>query len=199
MHTVPVSATFTATGNLHVENSLDDAIPSIIWYERQGDRAGYRISNGPGGAADVTLEPPELTGAADSLAGDLEEILVAQGLYRDEAHAMIETWRDHWFEEGGRLFYIVPQHFVDTILPLSITPAPAQTTRVFVGRMELVSPADKRAVAAALAAKNDQARAKYGRFLPAIIEMVQKSNPRPSQSRTNAPCEVEPANVSQRR
>ncbi len=36
-------------------------------------------------------------------------MLIAQGLYQDEAQAMLETWRDSWFEEGSRLLYIVPR------------------------------------------------------------------------------------------
>ena len=50
------------------------------------------------------------------------------------------TWSDSWFEAGTRLFYVVPQRFVDRVLPLDISPRPAETTRVFVARTELVTP-----------------------------------------------------------
>jgi hypothetical protein len=33
---------------------------------------------------------------------------MAQGLFPKEAHAMVDTWRDSWFEEGTRAFYILP-------------------------------------------------------------------------------------------
>src|SRR6266576_1709619 len=46
----------------------------------------------------------------------------SQGLCQDEAHAMVEAWRDSWFEEGSRLLHIVPAAFVDGVLPLSINP-----------------------------------------------------------------------------
>ena len=49
---------------------------------------------------------------------------------------MVETWKDSWFEKGARLIYIVPSRAVDQILPLQIEPQPAETTRVFVGRLE---------------------------------------------------------------
>ena len=68
-------------------------------------------------------------------------MLLANGLYPEEASAMIDTWRESWFEEGTRLFYIVPRPAIDAILPLAITPAPSAIARVFVGRMELVTPA----------------------------------------------------------
>ncbi|MFZ0201956.1 MAG: hypothetical protein WB523_02155 [Candidatus Sulfotelmatobacter sp.] len=57
---------------------------------------------------------------------DFEDILTSQGLYPDEAQAMLEIWRQSWFEEGSRLFYIVPSRFLNTILPLTINPAPSQ-------------------------------------------------------------------------
>src|SRR5208282_6581223 len=105
----------------------------------------------------------------------IEDMLIAQGLYQDEAQAMFETWRDSWFEEGSRLLYIVPREFVDSVLPLTISPAPAQTVRVFVGRVELVTPATKRAVEQALASHDPSTLDRYGRFLGPILENMIKS------------------------
>jgi hypothetical protein len=198
---VPVSARFTAEGNLLVRNSLEEGISSIIWFERRGDRVGYRISEGL--QDEAVLERPELTATVEHLYGDLEEMLVARGLYRDEAHAMLETWHNTWFEEGSRLFYIVPARFVDTVLPLTITPAPAQTVRVFVGRLEVISPATQKAVAAAVASNDQAALAKYGRFLEPILKIVSEKNagegkqlPKPR----DIPCQadVEPTTAARR-
>ena len=58
---------------------------------------------------------------------------------------MIRTWQDSWFEEGLRLFYILPRAAVDAVLPLTINPAPDEVTRVFVGRAELITPDMERA------------------------------------------------------
>jgi hypothetical protein len=59
-----------------------------------GRTAGYRSVREPG---DETLfGPPVLTGNLASLCGDLEGILIEQGLYAEEAHAMVETRRDSW-------------------------------------------------------------------------------------------------------
>ena len=85
---------------------------------------------------------------------------------------MVETWRDSWFEEGSRLIYIVPRGFVDGILPLEIRPAPAQTERVFVGRMELVTPATENAVESAFEASDRKTLEKYGRFLEPILQTM---------------------------
>src|SRR5712691_9774186 len=125
---VPISAKLTTAGKLLVENRSKEEIPNTILFERRGQKVGYRI----GGAMrkDAILDPPELTGTIDDLGTDLEGMLVAQGLCQDEAHAIVETWRDSWFEEGSRLLYIVPAAFVDGVLPLSINPVPARTVRV---------------------------------------------------------------------
>ncbi len=167
---VPLSATFAADGKLRVKNLTKAEVPNVILFERRGEKVGYRIS---GGLQDeVALGPPELTATVDSLYGDLEEILVARSLFRDEAHAMLETWRNSWFEEGSRVFYIVPPGFVDSILPLSIHPAPAQTVRVFVGRLEVVSPATEKAVRTALAKHDEVTLGKYSRFLEPILAVI---------------------------
>ena len=118
------------------------------------------------------LDPPALTGSIDALCSELEGILVNQGLYPDEAHAMIETWRDSWFEEGSRLIYIVPRGFLDNVLPLTISPTPGQVVRVFVGRLEIVTLATARAVETALASNDKVTLDKYRRFLEPILQSV---------------------------
>jgi len=172
---VPISAKLTTAGKLLVENRSTEEIPNTILFERRGQKVGYRI----GGAVrkDVILDPPELTGTIDDLGRDLEGMLVAQGLFHDEAHAMVETWRDSWFEEGSRLLYILPAAFVDGVLPLSINPAPAQTVRVFVGRLEIVTPATEKAVQRALVTHDSATLKIFGRFLEPILEtMIQKES-----------------------
>jgi len=90
---------------------------------------------------------------------------------------MVATWRSSWFEEGSRLLYIVPRAFVDEVLPLSVSPAPSQTVRVFVGRMELINHATEQAVADALASHDRYTINKYGRFLEPILDQLKAENP----------------------
>ena len=99
-------------------------------------------------------------------------MLVAQGLYPSEAKAMLETWRDTWFEEGARLLSLVPRRTIDTVLPLSITPKPDQTTRVFVGRLEVITPATMDAVAQAIADHDSATFRRYGRFASPIVQRI---------------------------
>jgi len=175
----PISATVSPEGALHVTNLASDEVPSVILFERRGDKVGYRL----GGALpeEMSLDPPDLTSTFESLSRDLEDILTSQGLYPDEARAMIATWHDSWFEEGSRLFYIVPTAFVNTILPLTIHPAPSQTVRVFVGRLELVTPATTQALEKILATHDADALHKYNRFLEPILEQMKAANPAKSQ------------------
>ena len=142
----------------------------MLVFERRGDKIGFRVAGAS--AATPSIDPPELNATMDSLKQVVEDMLIAQGLYQDEAQAMFETWRDSWFEEGSRLLYIVPREFVDSVLPLSIDPSPAQIVRVFVGRMELVTPATQRAVEQALATHDHTTLARYNRFLVPILESM---------------------------
>jgi hypothetical protein len=177
---VPISATLTPEGKVRVENRGKDAIPNVILFERRGEKLGYRI----GGAVqnEAILDAPALTGTSNSLGKDLEEMLVAQGLYQDEAQAMVRTWRQSWFEEGSRLLYIVPARFVDTVLPLAINPAPSQRVRVFVGRMELVTPATRKAVETAFATHDGATLKMYGRFLEPILQTMVQGETNPARA-----------------
>ncbi len=178
---VPLSAILDTEGKLRIKNQGDFEIPTTILFERRGEKVGYLI----GGSLkdEAILDPPELTATIDDLGRDLEGILVAQGLYQDEARAMVETWRNSWFEEGSRLLYIVPPAFVNEVLPLSIKPAPAQTVRVFVGRLELVTPATEKAVETAFAVRDTATLKAYGRFLEPILATMIKKETNAAQTR----------------
>ncbi|MGA2430690.1 MAG: hypothetical protein ABSH13_19490 [Candidatus Acidiferrum sp.] len=167
---LPLSAKVLPSGSILFENLAGQPIPSLIVFERRGDKLGYHIVTAVQDHA--ILETPAVSGTVDTLRGDLEDILVGQGLFPDEARAMLETWGDSWFEEGSRLIYIVPRAYVDSILPLSIRPAPAKLARVFVGRMELVTPATEKSIEAATASHDGTTLRKYGRFLYPIFDVM---------------------------
>jgi hypothetical protein len=172
---VPQAAHSAASGyELRVENHGDE-VPATILFERRGEKFGYRI----GGAIqrESAIAAPEFSGSFSSLARELEGMLVGQGLYQNEAQAMVETWRDSWFEEGSRLLYIVPGKFLNEILPLAINPAPEQTVRVFVGRLELVTSETQRVVEQAFARNDQRTLQKYGRFLEPILQSMINTEP----------------------
>jgi hypothetical protein len=167
---VPLTAVARADGGVRVANLGSAPFPAVILFERRGDKLGYRIQRDVAG--EVSLDAPALTGNLDTLRSDLQRTLVKAGLFDREAAAMVDTWRDSWFEEGTRMFYIVPRRTVDAVLPLEITPAPDNLARVFVGRMEVITPATMSAVDRAIRGNDATVLARYARFLGPVTERL---------------------------
>ncbi|HEY8073709.1 MAG TPA: hypothetical protein VIF62_06365 [Labilithrix sp.] len=145
---------------------------------------GRFVALGPtAGDRDVTLDAPmrpkkEVVAA---LAAAMKDALVKDGLYDDEAVAMIRTWTPTWFAtEGTRVVYLVPRSITDATLPLRISPTPAALVRTLVGRVEYLAPERRVALEAAVraAAYDDDAAAfraiaKLGRFAEPAVRSVQ--------------------------
>lgn len=75
-----------------------------------------------------------------ALRTEMHEALIREGLFADEAQALLETWQLSYFRSPGqRLFFMVPRAWTDAFLPLHLS-VPADVTRVMVGRIELVTP-----------------------------------------------------------
>ena len=176
----PLSALVMSNGQVEAMNQTGSEIPKLILFERRGEKIGYRIVTSLREGA--ILSPPPLDASLDSLLPNLEASLINAGLYPDEAHAMLESWKDSWFEEGSRLIYIVPNSFVEQILPLSIRPEPAHVNRIFVGRMELLTPATQQAIETAVTSHDDTTLAKYGRFLAPMIETILRKGTSPAEA-----------------
>jgi hypothetical protein len=163
-----------------VKNSGQNELAQIILFENRGGHVGWRVLNSLKGEA--TLSRPALGQKVEMLHGDLEKFLVAEGLYEKEAAAMVKTWRDSWFEEGLRVFYIVPRKTTDAILPITITPAPTELARVLVGRTEIITPEMEQAVQSSAkkylegTAESRAAAIKmiqpYGRFAQPILQRM---------------------------
>ena len=173
----PLAAIAGGDGTVDISNPAGDSIGHVILFERRGARIGYRLGYASGSR--LTLREPELeTRAVAALRRELLQILTAEGLYPDEAAAMLETWRDSWFEEGVRLFYVASRRVVDSILPLEIRPVPADIARVFVGRLELVTPHILQEVRTAVLSGDRAAFRKYGRFMePIASRLLAASDP----------------------
>jgi hypothetical protein len=158
-------------GRLVVSARSDAPLGDIIVFDNRGGTVRYLARRVAGQQTTIDsnlLEP----GPANSLNEHLERVLIAHGLYPKEARAMIATWRDTWFEEGARVFYIAPQRAVDSVLPLQFTPRPADVARVFVGRIELMTQRTFADVKNGLLRNDRGALAKYGRFLEPFMDRV---------------------------
>jgi hypothetical protein len=84
------------------------------------------------------------------LRAQMRSALQAEGLFADEADALLNTWEVSYFKSPGlRLFFLVPRAWTDLYLPLEVS-VPSEITRVMVGRLELVTP-EQRALLGKLA------------------------------------------------
>jgi hypothetical protein len=174
----PITAIAADDGAVAVNVQSADELGAVILFVNRGGHIGFRVQTAVRGA--TTLAAPSMDGDVVSLGRELERLLVAQGLYEKEAAAMVDTWRDSWLEEGTRVLYLVPRHIVDAVLPLDVTPRAQQTVRVFVGRMEVITPAAEREVRDALAMTDRVALARYGRFLQPISDRILETMPQGS-------------------
>jgi hypothetical protein len=173
---LPIS-TQLADGKVQLRNTESAEIARVIVFENRNGQIGWH-SFGP--LKDVTsLERPTLGQPFEALQCELESALVAEGLYVKEAAAMVKTWRDSWFEEGLRVFYVVPRRTTERILPITLNPQPAELVRVLVGRAEIITPELRQEILSAVTAftsSSADARdaairtvRKYGRFAEPVL------------------------------
>jgi hypothetical protein len=167
---VPLDVRLAADGAVTIAKTGTAPVGATLLFQNHDGRLGYTLID----AFDrqTTVSAPALTSDVQALGRDLERLLVAQGLYPREAAAMVATWRDSWFEEGTRVIYLWPQAAIDARLPLTIQPAPASTARVFVGRVEVVTPDDEAAVASAIRRNDLKALTARGRWLEPIARRI---------------------------
>ena len=167
-----------------IKNVGEENVSKVVLFENRRGRIGYQVSDLPLdlSSSEVTLARPELRSDLSDLRRELKAILISEGLYEKEADAMLNTWRDSWFEEGLRVFYIMPRKTADAILPIDIDPQPAGLVRVLVGRTEMVTPEMEKRVTAQLKTLSDPSVSvretalkeinRYGRFSESILTQI---------------------------
>ncbi len=139
---IPVATKFSSDNKLVIKNTGQTALPKIFVYEKKTDGSDYvwwsgKLERGSEQTVDLSAPAPA---KADFTA--FEQALTDAGLYPKEAKAMLATWKRSYFEHPGlRVFWIVPEQKVNELLPLKISPRPAETKRVFMGRIDLLTPA----------------------------------------------------------
>jgi hypothetical protein len=179
---LPLSVKIDGT-NLILKDLGTDEVKNIIIFENRGGKIGFKYINSV--PKETITERPDTTQNLDDFIGKLTTILVDEGLYPREAKALINTWRDSWFEEGLRVFYILTRKSTDKILPLSVSPQPKEVVRVLVGRAEVITPEMEKDVKEQVtllrsssakvreAARNELK--KHGRFYEPILKSILES------------------------
>jgi hypothetical protein len=150
----PLNVTMNAQGTITVSNSHGESLKHLFAVAIHGDRASV-VPLGDlnaGQSRNTQLDNPAdnkpARAAVKKLRQQMSDALVAEGLYRAEADAMVETWRDAWFEDQGvRILYILPRAWTDATLPITLSPRPRELVRVMVGRAEIITPAMAQQVA----------------------------------------------------
>jgi hypothetical protein len=163
----------SAQGRLRVERLANAPAEAILFENLDGRVAWERVALE---GRQTWIERPPAAGVTE-LEVELADLLVAQGLFPDEADAMIATWAESWFEEGVRVFYLMPRAQVDAVLPLRVDPQPADLARVMVGRLELITPERRDALRVRLVALDEEAldgdldatRRSIGRFADPLL------------------------------
>ena len=132
---------------LSLSNTGPDELRHLFVYTVRGNQAKFGFLPELAPKAGRTI-----TGAAAGVLGPLSEVraqvareladaLVSEGLFPDEAMAMVKTWDDSWLAEPGtRVLYVLPRAWTDRVLPLRLSPPPKDLVRVMVGRAELITP-----------------------------------------------------------
>jgi hypothetical protein len=167
----PLRPRYGADGTLEIRNAGSEPIPLAILFQNYKGKIGYKVI---GSIQDtVTVDPTTPASDLGRLSLELTAALVESGLYPKEASAMLETWRDSWFEEGTRVLYIMPRQDVDSVLPLTVTLEPQRITRLFVGRAEVLSPATKEILQDAVARGDASSLQKFGRFLDVYAQRLE--------------------------
>ncbi len=161
--------------------ALVPSLRSVLLFEARDGRAAWRAVDLAKRSA-RTQRPR--SGDVEGARSALLTLLVENGLFADEAEAMLRTWDDSWFEEGLRAFFVVPASVVDEVLPLRIRPAPAELRRVFIGRLEVLTPerivwAEERLAAVAPGTPSEEALRALGRFGEPLLLRIQEASADP--------------------
>ncbi len=186
-------------GQTTLANHAKQPLKAVFIYALQGDRAKLvHLSDIPAddSAHWLNISSPDLpwrpvAEVRAEFTAKMRAALLSAGLYEKEAAAMVKMWGDSWFTEPGvRVLYTLPRTWADEVLPLKLTPAPKELSRVFVGRAELITPATEWAVMRELvhyAEGDDAARAAaakavraigLGRYTNSVIRHVARIGPK---------------------
>jgi len=188
---LPVKFSVDSEETLTISNHSSDKIPFLFVHEitSEGVTRFHSISEGLKASGSIQVPIGQLKTERNWQRPVYQKMyhgLLATGLSKEEAHGMIQTWWQSYFSRPGlRVFWVVPTSDTETILPLSVTPAPAKIVRTLLGRSEIMRPSmEKRMVKEYL--EKDPKKSKWNKFLhdrfgPAYLQRVRQLVPEEKQ------------------
>jgi hypothetical protein len=144
----PLTVRMPAADQVSLANTGPDPLAHLFLLEVHGAEAALLSLDElkPGAQSAVQFDfakcKQPLPAVRADISKKMEQALMAEGLFACEAAAMVNTWKDSWFQEqGARVLYVLPRAWTDETLPITIIPRPQKIVRVMVGRAELITPA----------------------------------------------------------
>ena len=157
----PLRAQSSTEGRLTLANIGGEPLHYLFLLRVEGGKGAYQyfptLQAGQQINARITMDADAapLDQVVGRLGQALKARLIEQGLFDDEAQAMVNTWSRSYFRTPGtRVLYAVPRTQIDRTLPLDITGflpqgdsmAPEKLERVFVGRVECMTPEEEQRI-----------------------------------------------------
>ncbi len=174
-----------------LHNGSDDAIPAAFVLEVTGGGGAITAAGALAPRSDREAAIPRALDPIDAYVARAKDLVAAAliegGLFPDEARAMVDTWEQSYFTAPGtRVLYLAPRAWTDELLPITIDPAPVELVRTLVGRIEVLTPAEERAIVTRVeAAARGEAELSvdtYGRFteprLRRALELIEDAETR---------------------
>src|SRR5207249_10544470 len=119
--------TFEIRDQYKALSSVNWRIPKLWLAKFDADGSCHAVALGPMEES-TTLAAPIPTAKMEShldlpqLRSSMKQTLIPEGLFDDEAEAMLSTWEKSYFKSSGlRLFYVVPREWTDRYLPLKLS------------------------------------------------------------------------------
>ena len=151
---MPMRADARSGGTLALERetSLGDGVRHIFVLKVENGRGAYQYRPALRPGEQATGVIPSMEGAkplaefTEAIADALAAKLTESGLYPKEARAMVNTWKNSYFQNDGiRVLFVLPQSWTDAFIPMNIA-AEAQGGRPGDGRPAGVAEPRARAI-----------------------------------------------------
>ncbi|MFT7618024.1 MAG: hypothetical protein ACI97A_001663 [Planctomycetota bacterium] len=164
------------------KNTTPLPISFAVALEVRGDTGRIVVARGIEGGKNFDFsfadsKPMKIDQLTRRIEKELMDAIISSGMTTKEAKAMVKTWARSWFKtEGNRVLYLVPRELIDKILPLQISPKPANIERVLVGRLEYITKAREDRAAESLLhynSANDSEKAKARKYLTSLDRFLE--------------------------